>query len=339
MTGVARLGVLDQVPVPAGSSTADALSASVALARLAEHLGYRRFWLAEHHNTASLASSAPEVLVANIAAHTASIRVGAGGILLSHYSPLKVAEVFRTLHALHPGRIDLGIGRAAGTDDATTAALAHGPGALGDEHHPDQVADLLGFLHDRLGPGHPFAGVRAMPVAAAPPQAWVLGSSHYGAGLAANLGLPFSFAHFVAPAFAAQVVTGYRRRFRPSLACRAPMVSLGVSVVCADTDAEAERLAISGDRWHLHREGAERGPLLSVDEAQARPLTDLERARMAQQRQRRIVGDAERVRAVLDELSRATGADELVVLTICHDQLARQRSYELVAEALGSAAG
>ena len=330
---MARLGVLDQVPIPTGSSAAEALACTVALAQAAERLGYRRFWVAEHHNTTSLASSAPEVLIAHVAAHTSSMRVGAGGILLSHYSPLKVAEVFRTLQTLHPGRIDLGIGRAAGTDERTEAALAHGPGALGDECHPDQLTDLLGFLHDCLGRDHPFAGVVAMPAGTTAPEVWVLGSSAYGASLAAKLGLPFAFAHFVAPTFAAQVVAGYRRRFRPSRVCRAPIVALGVSVLCADSDAEAERLAISGDRWRLRSEGSERGPLLAVEHAEAQALTDVERARLAQQRDRRITGAPDRVRAVLDELRRATTADELVVLSICHDPAARLRSYELLADA------
>lgn len=335
--GDLRLSVLDQVPIPSGTGAADALGSCVALARAVERLGYRRFWVAEHHNTASLASSAPEVVVAHVAARTSSIRVGAGGILLSHYSPLKVAEVFRTLHALHPGRIDLGVGRATGGDDLAGMALAHGPGALGDEHHPDQVADLVGFVHDRLGSDHPFAGVRAMPAGAGAPEVWVLGSSSYGAALAARLGLPLSFAHFVAPTFAGQVVAGYRRRFRPSRACRSARASVGVSVVCAETDVGAERLAVSGDRWRLRPEGNERGPLLSVDEAEALPLTALERARVAQQRERRIVGAPDRVRASLVKLAQVTGADELVVLTVCHDPAARLRSYELLAEAFGLA--
>ncbi|MDP9006622.1 MAG: LLM class flavin-dependent oxidoreductase, partial [Actinomycetota bacterium] len=338
--GVARAGgggeapplsVLDQVPIPAGSSAPEALAATVELAQAAERLGYRRYWVAEHHNTESLASSAPEVLVAHLAASTTSIRVGAGGILLSHYSPLKVAEVFRTLHALHPGRIDLGVGRAAGTDDAAAAALAHGPGALGDEHHPDQLATLVGFVHDRLAADHPFAEVRAMPTAAGTPEMWVLGSSSHGSSLAAGLGLPFAFAHFVSPTFCSQVVASYRRRFRPSRACPRPRVAIGVSVVCAATDAEAERLVVSHDVWRLNPEGAERGPLLPVADASAWPLNRVERARLAQQRDQRVVGAPDRVRAALMGLAADTGADELVVLTVCHDAAARLRSYELLA--------
>ncbi len=334
--GALPLSVLDQVPVPAGSSSVEALAASVRLAQAAERLGYRRYWVAEHHNTASLASSAPEVLVAHVAACTSSIRVGAGGVLLSHYSPLKVAEVFRTLHALHPDRIDLGVGRAAGTDEMTAAALASGPGALGDEHHGDQVATLLGFVHDRLSADHPFARVLAAPRSTGAPEVWILGSSSYGSSLAANLGLPFAFAHFVAPDFSSQLVASYRRRFRPSRVCPVPRVALGVAVVCADTDAEAERLALSQDVWRLRPEGVERGPLLSVEDAAAQPLSALERVQLAQQRNRRLVGAPDRVRVVLEELSRRTAADELAVLTICHDPGARLRSYELLAEAFAS---
>lgn len=327
------LSVLDQVPVPSGATATASLAASVELARHAERLGYRRYWVAEHHNTVSLASSAPEVMVAHVAARTTSIRVGAGGVLLSHYSPLKVAEVFKTLHALHPGRIDLGVGRAAGSDEVTTAALARGPGALGDEHYPEQLATLVGFLHDRLDRDHPFAEVSAVPDGAGSPQMWVLGSSSYGASLAAGAGLPFSFAHFVAPSFCAQLVGLYRRQFRPSRMCPKPRVSLGVSVVCAPSDGEAERLAISGDVWRLRPEGSDRGPLLAEEAAAALPLSGTDRARLAQQRDRRVVGAPDRVAAALVDLAAATDAGELVVLTVVHDPAARLRSYELLAEA------
>ena len=329
---VIALSVLDQSPVPSGSSPAEALADTIALARAAERLGYRRFWLAEHHNTASLAGTAPEVLAACVAARTSSIRVGAGGVLLSHYSPFKVAEAFRVLHALFPGRTDLGLGRAAGTDPLAAAALRHGPGALGDHHYPGQVADLVGFLHGRLGPDHPFTGARAMPEGTGAPEVWVLGSTSFGAALAAGMGLPFSFAHFVAPAAGRQVLASYRRRFRPSELLSTPRANMAVTVVCAETDAEAERLPLSHEVWQLRPEGAERGPLLPVEEAEAYPATDLERQLMAQRRAQRVVGAPDRVRASLLELAAAHGVDELVVRTVCHDPKARMRSYELLAE-------
>lgn len=328
------LSVLDQSPVPSGSSATAALGDTVALAQAAERLGYHRYWLAEHHNSASLAGTAPEILAACVASRTSSIRVGAGGVLLPYYSPLKVAEVFRTLHALFPGRIDLGVGRAAGADPVAAAALQHGPGALGDDAHPGQVADLAAFL---LGPGpgsdHPFAGVAARPESPGAPELWVLGSSSYGSSLAAGAGLAFCYAHFVSPDFGPQVVAAYRRRFSPSERCPAPRATVGVSVVCAETDAEAERLAISGDIWRLRPEGPERGPLLPVEEAEAYTVTALERVLLAQHRERRVVGAPERVRAELSRLAHAYGVDELVVLTVCHDPAARLRSYELLADA------
>lgn len=327
------LSVLDQSPIPTGATARDALRQTVALAEAAERLGYRRYWLAEHHNTPSLAGTAPEVLCAHVASRTSSIRVGAGGILLSHYSPLKVAEAFRTLEALFPGRIDLGLGRTAGADAVAVAALQHGPGVLGDEHYPDRVAEVVGFLHDALSPDNAFAGVRAMPDGPGAPQVWVLGSSSYGAALAARMGLAFCFAQFVSPRFGPQVMAAYRGAFQGSSLCPAPLASVAVSVVCAETDAEAERLAISDDVWHLRPEGAGRGPLLPVEEAEAYPLSDLERELIAEQRLRRVVGAPDKARALLLNLADAYGVTELVVRCVVHDPVARLRSYELLAQA------
>ncbi|MDQ6783901.1 MAG: LLM class flavin-dependent oxidoreductase [Actinomycetota bacterium] len=327
------LSVLDQSLIPSGSTAAEALRGTVALARESERLGYRRFWLAEHHNSGSVAGTAPEVLSSYVASRTSSIRVGSGGILMSHYSPLKVAEVFRTLEALFPGRIDLALGRTPGADPLASEALHDGPGAFVDEDYPGRVADVIDFLHDTLSPDHRFAGVRAMPDGPSAPEAWVLGSSSYGSALAARMGLPFSFAHFVSPRFGPQVMAAYRRRFRPSPLCPLPVASVGVSVVCADSDAEAERLAISDDLWHLRPEGAERGCLLPVEEAEAFPLTDLEHELMVQQQFRRVVGAPDRVRALLLNIADAYGVEELVVRTVSHDPDARLRSYRLLAAA------
>lgn len=327
------LSVLDQSPVPNGSTAAAALGETLALAGQAERLGYRRYWLAEHHNTSSLAGSAPEVLAAAVASRTSTIRVGAGGILLPHYSPLKVAEAFRVLEGLFPGRVDLGLGRADGTDALTTAALRRGSSAVTEDEYPGRVADLLGFLDDSIGDDHPFAGVRAMPAGPASPEVWVLGSSSYGAGLAARLGLAFSFAQFVSPEFGPQILAAYRRQFRPSPRCPEPRASVSVSVICADTDAEAERLATSYDVWHLRTEGAGRGPLLSVEDAEAHLVTDTERELLRQRRPRRLVGAPERVHAALVDLAARYGVDELVIRTITFDPAARTRSYRLLAEA------
>ncbi len=332
------LSVLDQSPVPHGATPAEALGHTVALAQAAEGLGYRRYWLAEHHNTASLAGTAPEVLTAHVASRTSTIRVGAGGVLLPYYRPLKVAESFRTLHALFPGRIDLGLGRAAGADDAAAAALRYEAEAVTDKEYPARVGDLVDFLHPALGSEHAVDDVRAGPETPGAPEVWVLSSSSYGAGLAAGLGLRFCFAHFVTPAFGAQTVASYRRRFRPSPSCPTPVVALGVSVICADTDAGATRLATSQDVWRLRPEGAGRGPLLSVEAAETQPITRLQRTQLAQDRNKRVVGAPDRVRAALLALAADHDVDELVVLTVCHDPAARRRSYELLARAfaLGS---
>lgn len=327
------LSVLDQSPVASGSSPADALARTVALAGAAERLGYHRYWLAEHHDTAALAGSAPEVLVARVAAATSSMRVGAGGVLLSHYSPLKVAEVFRTLSALHPGRVDLGVGRTPGADPVTEAALQYLPGVPGDERYVDKVVDLVGFLHDRLEPGHPFETVTAMPDRVRTPEVWMLGSSSHSGATAAYLGLPFAFAHFITTAFGPQVMNAYRRGFQPSETAAAPRALVAVGVLCAETDAEAERLARSADVWRLRPEGTDRGPLPSPEDAAARTLTAVEEAKLAQGRAATVVGGRKRVHAELLSLAEAYGVDELMLLTVCHDPAARVRSYELVAEA------
>jgi luciferase family oxidoreductase group 1 len=334
---VIALSVLDQSPVPDGSNGAAALGDTVALALEVEGLGYRRYWLAEHHNTASLAGTAPEVLAAHVASRTSAIRVGAGGILLTHYRPLKVAETFRVLHGLFPGRIDLGLGRADGADARAVAALQPEAATAGEDEYADRVADLVGFLEGTTADDHRFAGVRAMPAGAGAPEVWVLGSSSYGATLAARLGLRFSFAHFVSPRFGPQILAAYRREFRPSPGCPEPAASLGVSVICADTDAEAERLAVSQDVWHLRPEGAGRGSLLSVEDAEAYALTELDRELLSQYRGRRVVGAPDRVHAALVDLATAYGVDELVVYTVCHDPAARARSYRLLADAFGLA--
>ena len=334
MTRRLALGVLDQVPVPEGSTALESVKETLALAQAAERLGYRRYWLAEHHDTTSLASTSPEVLVAAVAGATSTIRVGSGGVLLPYYSPLKVAEVFRTLHALHPDRVDLGVGRAAGTGPVAEAALLASGGASGDRHFPEHLSELLGFLHGDLGEGHPWAGVRAMPQGPGSPEVWLLGSSSFSSACAASFGLPFAFAHFITPTYGPQLVAGYRRRFRPGVTAE-PRVAIAVSAVCAPTDAEAERLSSGADLWRLGPEGAERAPILSPDEVAAHRWTDLEREKAAQARAKVVVGSPERAAAGLGALAAEFEVDELLVLTVCHDLRARRRSYELLAGAVG----
>ena len=322
--------------MPSGTPPADALRHTVALARAADELGYSRYWLAEHHNTGGLAGTAPEVLAAHVASATSRIRVGSGGVLLSHYSPLKVAEAFGVLSALFPGRIDLGIGRAVGADPVASAALQPGPTAYGDDQFPRRVVDLLGWLGGGLEADHPAAAVRAMPDGGHRPDVWLLGSSPHSAGLAAALGLPYSFAHFITPDFGPQVVARYRRNFRPSGADTEPRVTVAVAAVCADTDEAAERLALSGLVWRLSPE-ERRGPIPSVEDAQAAAaaLDPARGARLAQDRSRVVVGGPDRVAAQLSALAESFEVNEMLVVTVCHDPAARLRSYELLASAVG----
>ena len=336
------LSVLDQSPVGSGRTAADALAETLALARLADRRGYRRYWLAEHHNTGSLAGSAPEVLIPLVAAGTAGIRVGSGGVMLAHYSPLKVAEQFRLLQTLFPGRIDLGIGRAPGSDRLTALALTRGePHPI--EAFPEQLRELSAYLHDALPAGHPFAGVRATPEppgdGGAGPELWLLGSSGQSAAYAADLGFAFSFAHFINPdpGVAAAVLEAYREAFRPSPYLDAPRTSLAVRALCAETDAEARRLSASFGLMRVRMEQGRRGPVPSVEEALAYPYSPPERARLGAVLAQSAIGSPETVRQRLTALARAHGVDELVVVTICHDPAARRRSYELLAEAFALA--
>src|SRR6266566_8306420 len=227
-----RLGVLDQSPVRSGGgAVADAIHESLELAELADRLGYHRYWLAEHHSTPGLAGSSPEVLIGQVAARTSRIRVGSGGVMLQHYSPLKVAESFRVLETLYPGRIDLGIGRAPGSDQLTARALG---GTGMPEFFPKQVEDLVAFVHGELPPEHPFATVRAMPTGPTAPELWLLGSSDQSAALAAHFGAAFSFAHFISDEEGAEITRAYARSFRPSAALATPQASAAVFVVCAE---------------------------------------------------------------------------------------------------------
>jgi luciferase family oxidoreductase group 1 len=331
------LSVLDQSPIRAGGSPAQAIAESVELARAAERLGYRRYWVAEHHSSAGLAGAAPEILVARLAAATSAMRVGTGGVMLSHYSALKVAETFRMLEALYPGRIDLGIGRAPGSDYLTARALAHGPGALGIEHFPGQIADLIGYLHDVLPENHPFAAVHAQPRGPGAPELWLLGSSDQSAAYAAHFGCAFSFAHFITDQGGPAVMAAYREMFRPSPYLAAPQGSIGVFVLCAESEEEARRLSLSRDLWRLRLDRGELGPFPSVEEAEAYPYSREDRLRLAFNRRRQVVGTPAQVKEQLLALGALYGVEEFVVVTICHDFAARLRSYALLAESFGLA--
>jgi luciferase family oxidoreductase group 1 len=327
-----KLSVLDQSPIVSGHTPAQALRETIELARQAEALGYHRYWMAEHHNMRGLADPCPEILLGQVAAATRTLRVGTGGVLLPYYSPLKVAEVFRMYEALFPGRIDLGIGRAPGGDMVTAKAMnIH---AFDDmDRFPSQVQEVVGWLDDNLAPEHPYSMVRAMPSGRTAPQVWLLGSSDYSGALSSYLGLRFAFAHFI-NAHGGDVVTrDYRSSFRPSARESSPYSMVCVFALCAETDAEAERLAASIDHRRLLMATGREGPIATVEEARAFPYTDRDRAVIQRERSRAVIGTPDKVKARLLEIRDAYGADELMVITITGDYAARLNSYRLLAEA------
>ncbi len=329
------LGVLDQSPIRSGGSPTDAIQETLLLAEHADRLGYSRYWLAEHHSSGGLAGTAPEVLMGQVAARTSRIRVGSGGVMLSHYSPLKVAESFRVLEALFPGRIDLGIGRAPGSDQRTARALRYGPGGVPLEHFPQQLGDLIAFLHDEVPPGHPFAGVRAMPAGPTAPPLWILGSSGDGAALAAHFGTAFSYAHFINAVGGVDAMRAYREAFRPSPRLASPEASVAVFALCAETEEQAERLARCRDLFIVRLYTGRFGPFPSVEEAEAYAYSAPELGIVAEARRRTVAGTPERVKARLEALADEYEVDELIVVTIAHEFKARLRSYELLAEVFG----
>ena len=327
-----RLSVLDQSPIRSGGTAADAINETLELAQVCERLGYHRYWLAEHHSSKGLAGTSPEVLIGQVAARTSRIRVGSGGVMLSHYSALKVAEQFRVLETLFPGRIDLGIGRAPGSDQRTAWALAGG-GIRDISQFPQQIADVVAWLHDRLPENHPFGGVRAMPAGATSPEVWLLGSSDASAIYAAEQGLAFSFAHFISADGGPQVTQIYRDRFRPSPELATATASAAVWAVCADSEEEARRLEHCRELALVRLYTGRYGPFPSVEEAESFPYTPRDLAIIEHARGRTVAGTPDVVRARLEARAREYGVDELVVVTITHDFKARIRSYELLAEA------
>jgi len=332
------LSILDQSTVASGRGADEAIRETLELARHADAWGYARYWLAEHHNSQSHAGSAPEMLVAAIAATTRRIRVGTAGVMLPHYSALKVAEQFRVAEAIAPGRIDLGLGRAPGSDGRTAFALNPRVNEAA-EQFPAQIRDLLGWLGEGLPEGHPFRSVTASPVVPTRPQVWILGSSDYGAQVAAYFGLPYCFAHFITERGSEEAIGLYREGFRPHPEIpgrlAAPHAALGVFALTAETEAEAWRLYKSRELWRLFRDTGRYPPLPSVEEAEAYPYSEAERAHLDRIRQKAIVGAPEQVKAKLEALAERHGAAELAILTPCHDPEARRRSYRLLAEAFG----
>jgi luciferase family oxidoreductase group 1 len=336
-----KLSVLDQSPVPAGFTPADALRNTIHIARAADSLGYERYWIAEHHAIETLASPAPEILIARVAAETSGIRVGSGGVLLPHYSPLKVAEVFRMLHAMYPGRIDLGLGRAPGSGGLEAYALQRDRSKRHQaSDFPEQLTELLAFLHHDFPPEHPFSRIKVSPEMPGAPDVWLLGSSTWSAAVAAQFGLPYAFAHFIGPEQTAVSLMHYRSNFRPSKFLREPRAIVALGAVCADTDAEAVRLSASTKSLIRRiRLGGERRPVPTPEEAikelenlgqDADPLTwD------SSEWPRYIVGNPAKVSGRLARMARDLQVEELMILTVIHDHQARLHSYELLAESFG----
>jgi luciferase family oxidoreductase group 1 len=325
------LSVLDLAPVPAGGDAAGALRATTELARHAERLGFRRIWVAEHHNMPGIASAATPVLIGHLAAATTTIRVGSGGVMLPNHASLVVAEQFGTLEALHPGRIDLGIGRAPGTDQFTAAALRRSPEALSADDFPNQLLDLLGFFTGIWPEDHPFAQITAVPGLGNQPGIWLLGSSGYSAQVAGLLGLPFAFAHHFSAANTLPALALYRSHFRPSAALDRPYAMVAAAMICAETDDRARWLAGSGALSFLRLRAGRPGRFPSPEEAAAYPYTEAERAVIADRQSSSIVGSPQTVRRGIAELLEATAADELMITTMTFDPADRLRSFNLVA--------
>ena len=330
------LSVLDQSPIRAGGTAAAAYAETIELARSCEEWGYHRYWVAEHHASHGLAGCSPEVLLARLGAETRSMRIGSGGVMLPHYSPYKVAENFKILATLYPERIDLGIGRAPGTTPFIAGALAYGSPYAGAEYFPQKVADLEALLRDAppVTPG--LERARAFPEVTTAPVLWMLGSSEDSAYLAAQRGLPYSFAYFINPDMGDHIFSIYRDNFKPSAVLDKPYACLTVFTICADTEAEARRLARSRDLWFLRLASQHRDAgFPSVEDAEQYAYTEQDLAFLRSRQRNQLTGTAEQVKAGLEDIADRFGADELMLVTITYDFGARLRSYELIARAWG----
>lgn len=329
-----KLSVLDQTPIRSGSTAAEAIEETLELARVTERCGYHRYWLAEHHSTPGLAGCAPEILIARVASVTERMRVGSGGVMLSHYSPLKVAENFSLLATMYPDRIDLGLGRAPGGDQLTSMGMAYGS-KIGVEYYPTKVVDLQAFLTGSKAANETLGQIKITPQPPVPPEMWLLGSSDESAKMAAQFGLPYAFAHFIHPEGAEDIIRLYRETFEPSGGLPAPLPTMCVGVVCAETQEEADYLALSRKLWRLQLTQGNLGPYPSPEEAEAYPYTDRER-RVAESASRTaLIGPPDKVKRGLEDLAQRCGVEEVMVVTITHDFSARLKSYELLAKEFG----
>jgi luciferase family oxidoreductase group 1 len=329
MKGPFPFSVLDLVPIGTGSTAVEALARSVELARLADSLGYIRYWFAEHHGMPGIGSSAPEILIARIAAATERIRVGSGGIMMQNHVPLKLAENFHTLEALFPGRIDLGIGRAPGTDPTTSRALR----PFGPEQFTDQMLELRGLSTGTLPEDHAFRRVRVVPAGVGLPPIWLLGSSGASAQLAGSLGIGYSFASHFSPAPAAPAIRAYREAFQPSDHFPEPHAILAVAAVCAETEEKADYLAATGDLIRVRLQRGVFGLIPSPEEALEYPYTPQERAVVDAYRKLHFIGTPESILPRIEQAARESGADEVMITVNVHAHEERMRSYRLLAQA------
>lgn len=333
-----RLSVLDQSVAVSGRPHGQSIRNTVALAEHCEALGYERFWVSEHHNHPTIVGTAPEIVMAAIAAKTERIRIGSAGIMLPHYSPFKVAEVFRVLDALAPGRIDMGLGRAPGSDGRTAYALNPAANER-PEHFPADVRDLIAWVHNEpLVDRHPFAAVKAFPQGDTAPEVWILGSSDYGAQVAALFGLPYCYAWFFSDgAGGERAIQLYKKSYRPSARHPEPRSGLCVWALAAPTMEEAQHHFTSRALSRINRDKNVLGPLLPPDEAAKAPLAAYELAKMEQFRKDSFVGTGPEVAARITELKEHVGVDEMAVVTWTYDEEVRRRSYTLLADAYGFA--
>ena len=329
MQNPVKLSVLDQSPVKSGLDAYSAISETLELATLCDNLGYHRYWVAEHHASDALAGCSPEVLLGRLGAETKDIRLGSGGIMLPHYSPYKVAENFRMLETMYPSRIDLGIGRAPGTDPFTAAAIRYGS-TVGPEHFPNMVLDLQALLNDTepVTPG--LENAQAYPKVETPPELWMLGSSSDSSSLAALAGLPYNFAHFINPMIGPEIFEHYRKNFQAGPNCDSPHSVLTVFTICAETEKEALELSKSRDLWFIRLLRGNPGPFPSVQEAADYAYSAREIEVIEENRKKRAIGTPEQVCEKLESYVNDFELDELMILTITHSKSARTKSYELL---------
>ena len=333
MTDFPRLSVLDLAPVASGSTVGDALHRAIEVATHVESLGYNRYWVAEHHNMPGIASSSPAVLLAHAAMATSTIRLGSGGVMLPNHAPLAIAEQFGMLEALHPGRIDLGLGRAPGTDGTTARAL-RGTRLAESDDFPLRFAELMAFFDGTFPPEHPYARIAAVPGLGSKPAVWLLGSSDFGAYMAGQLGLPFTFAHHFGMGGTEIALDTYRRSFQPSAALEDAYAMIGVSVVCAPTDDEARFLAGASALGFLWMRQGRPSTMPTPEQARDYPYTEAERAFIDQRLRSAVIGSPHTVRNGLEALVDQHAVNEVMITTSVHGHAERLASFRLVAEVL-----